>query len=61
MAYGAYVDKRYEVRAWFSSRAEDSCGRALVLPGAGYTVDHPVLFRACQVLAQVGWRVATMR
>jgi hypothetical protein len=24
-------------------------------------VDHPVLFWACQVLAQAGWPVATMR
>jgi hypothetical protein len=62
MAYGAYVDERYEVRPWFSSRhSEGSSGRALVLPGAGYTVDHPALFWACQVLAQVGWRVVTMR
>jgi hypothetical protein len=36
-------------------------GRALVLPAAGYTVDHPALLWACQVLAQVGWRVITMR
>ena len=59
---GAYVDELYEVRPWFSSPAFDgSRGRALVLPGAGYTVDHPALFWACQVLAQVGWRVVTMR
>ena len=56
------MDELYEVRPWFSSPAFDgSRGRALVLPGAGYTVDHPALFWACQVLAQVGWRVVTMR
>lgn len=52
----------YTVSEWFSSPGADvSCGRALVLPGGGYTVDHPVLFWSCQVLAQVGWRVVTMR
>ena len=56
------MDERYEVRPWFSSgHSEGPSGRALVLPGAGYTVDHPALFWACQVLAQVGWRVVTMR
>jgi len=62
LPYRAYVDELYEVRPWFSSPEFDgSLGRALVLPGAGYTVDHPALFWACQVLAQVGWRVITMR
>lgn len=56
------MEQRYSVQPWFSSSsAEESCGRALVLPGGGYTVDHPVLFWACQVLVQVGWRVSTMR
>ena len=32
-----------------------------MLPGGGYTVDHPALFWACQVLVQVGWEVTTMR
>jgi len=62
LPYRAYVDKLYEVMPWFSAPAfDDSRGRALVLPGAGYTVDHPALFWACQVLVQVGWRVVTMR
>ena len=32
-----------------------------MLPGSGYTVDHPLLFWSCQVLAQAGWDVITMR
>ena len=56
------MDELYEVRPWFSSPTFDaSRGRALVLPGGAYTVDHPALSWACQVLAQVGWRVVTMR
>lgn len=56
------VEDRYSVCPWPSSPSRaDACGRALVLPGGGYTVDHPVLFWACQVLAQVGWHVVTMR
>lgn len=42
-------------------RSGGSCGRALVLPGSGYTVDHPLLFWSCQVLAEAGWDVITMR
>lgn len=61
-AYCPPVDDCYQVAPW--SSAPDPAhviGRALVLPGAGYTVDHPALFWACQVLTQVGWRVTTMR
>lgn len=37
-------------------------GRAVVLPGgSGYTVDHPLLWWTCQVLAENGWRVVTVR
>ncbi|KGN37086.1 hypothetical protein [Knoellia subterranea] len=36
-------------------------GRVLVLPGSGYTVDHPLLFWASQVALDAGWRVASMR
>lgn len=32
-----------------------------MLPGGRYTVDHPALFWACQVLVQTGWEVTTMR
>ena len=42
-------------------RSRSSGGRALVLPGSGYTVDHPLLFWSCQVLAGAGWDVATLR
>jgi hypothetical protein len=56
------VEERYEVSPWFSSPVgPDRLGRALVLPGGGYTVDHPALFWTCQVLVQVGWEVTTMR
>ena len=36
-------------------------GRVLVLPGQGYTVDHPLLFWACHVADSAGWQVSTMR
>lgn len=56
------MDGRYVVSPWFTSPAPDKIvGRALVLPGAGYTVDHPALYWSCQVLVQVGWRVVTVR
>ncbi|MFT4163750.1 MAG: hypothetical protein QM650_00735 [Microlunatus sp.] len=56
------MDDRYVVSPWVTGPAPDKAvGRALVLPGAGYTVDHPALYWACQVLVQVGWRVVTMR
>lgn len=40
---------------------EDPVGRLLVLPGGGYTVDHPLLFWACQVAAGAGWQVSSLR
>lgn len=41
---------------------ESPVGRAVVLPGgSGYTVDHPLLWWVCQVLAESGWRVVTVR
>ena len=57
----AAVDDPYEVRPWFAESTGEPVGRALVLPGGGYSVDHPLLFWACQVLTQAGWRVVTMR
>jgi hypothetical protein len=41
--WGAALEKeRYVVDPWFSSpTVEPAVGRALVLPGGGYTVDHP--------------------
>lgn len=52
--------ERFVITPWFGNRPGASA-RALVLPGGGYTVDHPVLFWSCQVLAQAGYRVVTMR
>ncbi|MET1006724.1 MAG: alpha/beta hydrolase [Propionibacteriaceae bacterium] len=53
---------RYAVSVWPGSPTPDhSVGRALVLPGGGYTVDQPLLLWACHVLAQLDWRVVTMR
>ncbi len=53
---------RYSVNIWAGSPASaHSVGRALVLPGGRYTVDQPLLFWACHVLVQAGWRVVTMR
>lgn len=51
---------RFVVTPWFANDSS-ATARALVLPGGGYTVDHPVLFWSCQVLAQAGYRVVTMR
>ena len=37
-------------------------GRAVVLPGgSGYTIDHPLLWWTCQVLAENGWLVTAVR
>ena len=55
------MTERYVVKPWPHQRSDSSCGRALVLPGSGYTVDHPLLFWSCQVLAEAGWDVITMR
>lgn len=52
----------YAVRSWeLSDRETAPRGRALVLPGGNYTVDHPLLFWTCQVLAAGGWQVNTVR
>lgn len=41
---------------------EHPVGRAVILPGgSGYTVDHRLLWWIAQVLAESGWRVATVR
>lgn len=50
---------RFEVSTWDTD--VDPVGRALVLPGGGYTVDHPLLFWSCQLAAGAGWQVNTMR
>lgn len=43
-------------------RPDSPVGRAVVLPGgSGYTVDHPLLWWTCQVLAENGWRVVAVR
>jgi hypothetical protein len=56
------ADERYVTETWHGSpAAEASVGRALVLPGGYYSVDQPLLFWACHVLAQASWRVVTMR
>jgi len=34
---------------------------AVVLPGAGYTADHPLLFWAAEILAEHGWHVEAVR
>ena len=41
---------------------DEPVGRAVVLPGgSGYTIDHPLLWWTCQLLAENGWLVATVR
>lgn len=53
---------QYVTDTWQVSPSEEvSAGRALVLPGGYYSVDQPLLFWACHVLVQAGWRVITMR
>lgn len=51
-------DERFAVSV---REARDPVGRLLVLPGGSYTVDHPVLFWACQVAAGAGWQVSALR
>lgn len=53
-------EQRVEV-VTLSAGDSRSVGRVLVLPGRGYTVDHPLLFWACQVLADLGWHVDAVR
>lgn len=56
------MDDCYTTEEWVPDTPDDhQVGRALVLPGGGYTVDHPVLFWTCRVLSELGWRVVTMR
>ena len=52
-------DEQFTPSIW--TAPEPCVGRVLVLPGEGYTVDHPVLFWACHVADSAGWQVATMR
>lgn len=50
-----------DIRPWRGNRTDIPLrGRALVLPGSGYTVDHPVLFWTCQVLGSAGWQVTAV-
>lgn len=53
-------DRRFEIETW-DARSPEVVGRALVLPGRAYTVDHPLLFWPGQVLADAGWQVTTVR
>lgn len=55
------TSERFHVTTWPTDPERQAVGRALVLPGAYYTVDHPVLFWASQVLAGAGWQLTTMR
>jgi predicted alpha/beta-hydrolase family hydrolase len=48
-----------QVTTWDVDR--EPVGRALVLPGVGYTVDHPLLFWTCHVLADAGWQITLAR
>lgn len=52
-------DEQFVTESWPAEAAE--VGRALMLPGGGYTVDHPLLFWAGQVLRAGGWRVHALR
>jgi hypothetical protein len=51
-------DDRFKPAVWQAPDA--AVGRVLVLPGGGYTVDHPLLFWACHVADSAGWQVCTM-
>ena len=51
-------DSRFRTSVW--QPPDPVTGRVLVLPGSGYTVDHPLLSWACQVADSVGWQVCTM-
>jgi hypothetical protein len=53
------VDSRVTITTWDVDR--EPAGRALVLPGVGYTVDHPLLYWACHVLAAAGWQITLAR
>jgi hypothetical protein len=50
---------RIQVATWDVDR--QPVGRALVLPGRAYTVDHPLLYWTCQVLAGAGWQITAAR
>lgn len=47
----------YQVRRWRSFVESDGRSRALVLPGAHYTADNPLLFLAATVLTECGYEV----
>jgi hypothetical protein len=53
------TDPRVQVTTW--AVGSEPLGRALVLPGVGYTVDHPLLFWTCHVLADAGWQITLAR
>lgn len=53
------TDGRFQPTLW--QAPETVVGRLLVLPGSGYTVDHPLLFWVCHVADSLGWHVCTMR
>lgn len=51
-------DEQFKPSIW--TAPEPCVGRVLVLPGEGYTVDHPLLFWACHVADSAGWQVSTL-
>jgi hypothetical protein len=53
------LDPRVRLTTWDVD--SEPSGRALVLPGVGYTVDHPLLFWTCHVLADAGWQITLAR
>lgn len=51
----------YAVRSWeVADSSAESRGRAVVLPGGNYTVDHPLLYWTSRVLGAGGWQVNTV-
>ncbi|MCH4209045.1 hypothetical protein [Bifidobacterium sp.] len=49
----------YAIKPWRRNPADGAAlrGRALVMPGTGYTCDRPLLYWAAQMLVQAGWHV----
>ena len=50
------------VTSWRKNTVKEGTerGRALLMPGTGYTCDRPLLYWAGQALAQDGWRIDRM-
>lgn len=49
----------YAIKPWKHNPADSATlhGRALVMPGTGYTCDRPLLYWAAQMLVQLHWHV----